>query len=63
MAGNGSAIENVTEAYPDASFVEYHFDQLDPQYGGLDWCSLKLVFVSRDGAWKLVGIIHSQWTV
>lgn len=63
MAGSGSAIENVTEAYPDASFVEYHFDQLDPQYGGLDWCSLKLVFVSRDGAWKLVGIIHSQWTI
>ena len=63
MAGNGSAIENVTEAYPDASFVEYHFDQLDSQYGGLDWCSLKLVFVPRDGAWKLVGIIHSQWTI
>jgi len=67
----GNSPENADTAYPyDAglqdgsySYVEYHFPGLDGQYGGADWCSLKLVFVQRSGAWKLAGLIHSQMTV
>lgn len=62
VAQTGNAPENAAEAYPDARFVEYHFDGLEEQYEGIDWCSLKLVFVSRGSAWKLAGIIHSEIT-
>ena len=67
----GNSPENADTAYPYAaglqegscSYVEYHFPGLDHQYDGADWCSLKLVFVRRSGAWKLTGLIHSQMTV
>jgi len=29
--------------------VEYHFPGIDPQYGGLDWRSLRLVFQQSGG--------------
>ena len=58
----GTSLVNIKEAYPDAKFIEYHFPGFDPQYNGLDWRSLQLVFEQKDGKWYLTGIIHSQWT-
>jgi hypothetical protein len=60
---SGNSLENVTEAFPEASFVEYHFKGFDPQYEGLDWCSLKVVAEKLNGEWKLIALIHSQWTI
>ena len=61
--GKGNSIHNIPEAYPDGRFVEYHVPGINPDYGGLDWGSLRLVFVPVDGCWKLVGIVHDQWTI
>jgi uncharacterized protein YcfL len=58
----GSAINNITEAYPEGVSVEYHFPGFDEQYGGVDWESLKLVFEKDGTNWYLVGIIHEAWT-
>ena len=58
----GSAINNITEAYPEGVSVEYHFPGFDEQYGGADWESLKLVFEKDGISWYLVGIIHEAWT-
>lgn len=63
IAQSGLAIENVTEAYPDATFVEYHFDGLEEENEGMDWCALKLVFEQVAGQWQLIGVIHSQWVI
>ncbi|MGQ0604445.1 MAG: hypothetical protein ACT4QE_22420 [Anaerolineales bacterium] len=61
--GQGNTIDNWREFYPDGLMVEYHFPGFDPQYGGLDWQSLRLIF-QRDGEiWYLVGLIHAQWTI
>lgn len=60
---SGNALENVTEVYPDCRFVDYTFPGFDPEAGGLDWCSLKLIFAPAENQWRLVGLIHSQWTV
>lgn len=60
---SGNALENVTEAYPDGQFVDFNFSRLDPDRQGMDWCSLKLVFLPDQGELKLAGIIHGQWTV
>ncbi len=60
--GQGSSIDNIATVYPDGEVVEYHFEGFDPQYAGMDWRSLRLVFEEHDGAWYLVGIIHDEWT-
>lgn len=59
----GNSLVNMKEAYPDTLFIEYHFPGIDPQYEGMDWRSLRLVFEEKDNKWYLVGIIHDQWTI
>ncbi len=61
--GQGNTINNIREAYPIGVPVEYYFSGFDPQYGGMDWRSLRLVFEQMDGAWYLVGIVHDEWTI
>lgn len=61
--GTGNMINNTSTAYPNESFVEYHFTGFDSQYAGIDWESLTLVFEQDNGNWYLVGIIHGQWTI
>lgn len=61
--GTGNSINNLQTIYPSASFVEFHFNGFDPQYGGMDWSSLILVFENVAGNWKLIGIVHGQWTI
>ncbi len=63
VMASGNSPENVSEEYPNARFVEYHYPSLKPDNKGFDWCSLKLVFEEYNGEYKLVGMIHSQWTI
>lgn len=59
---SGNALENVSDAYPQARFVDYSFPGIDPEKQGYDWCSLKLVFEPWQNDWYLVGLVHSEWT-
>jgi len=63
IIGKGNMINNNFEVYPGSIIVEYHFPGFDPQYEGMDWESLRLVFEKYDNIWYLVGIIHDQWTI
>lgn len=63
IAGRGNTLINLHEVYPHGQFVEYHFPGFDPQFGGMDWQSLRLVFAEKSGNWYLVGIVHDQWTI
>lgn len=60
--GTGNTIDNIAEVYPGAFTVEYHFEGFDPQYAGLDWRSLRLIFQETGGTWYLVGVVHDEWT-
>ena len=60
--GTGSTIDNISEAYPGATFVEYHFDGFEPEYAGFDWVSLRIVLQQHQGEWMLVGLVHDEWT-
>ena len=64
VQGEGTTINNLYEVYPKDTydFVEYHIDGIDPQYEGMDWRSLRLVFEKIGHDHILVGIIHDQWT-
>jgi len=59
----GNTLNNFSEAYPLGVSMEYYFPEFDPQYEGMDWESLKLVFEQVGTDWYLVGIIHEQWTI
>ncbi len=61
--GHGNSIDNVNQVYPSGRYVEYHVPGENPEYGGLDWASLRLVFVDHDGCARLVGVVHDQWTI
>lgn len=60
--GQGNTINNIQEFYPESSFVEYYIPGTE-EFGGMDWESLRLVFVQEDGTWMLVGIVHDEWTI
>lgn len=63
ILGKGNIINNSFDVYPKAIIVEYHFPGFDPQYGGMDWRSLRLVFEKNGDVWYIAGIIHDQWTI
>ncbi|HEY0970128.1 MAG TPA: hypothetical protein VGE02_04015 [Gemmatimonadales bacterium] len=61
--GQGNTLSNIPAAFgSDATFVEYHVPGTE-EYGGMDWGSLRLVFVPSGGEWRLVGVVHDQWTI
>jgi hypothetical protein len=63
ILGTGNTLININEVYPNAEFAEYHFSGFNPEYEGMDWVSLRLVFEKYNDGWVLVGIIHDQWTI
>jgi hypothetical protein len=63
VLSTGNMIENQFEVYDNAIVVEYYFPGFNAKYAGMDWKSLRLVFEQHEDVWKLVGIIHNQWTI
>jgi hypothetical protein len=61
--GLGNSINNIADVFPGSTTVEYHFEGFDPQYAGMDWRSLRLVWEQADGTWYLVAIVHDEWTI
>ncbi len=60
--GVSTTLDNIFEFYQSAMYAEFYFPGFDPQFDGMDWRSLRLVFMQDNGTWYLVGIIHDQWT-
>ncbi|GEM_PF-323475 len=59
----GNTIVNIKEVYPEGKFFDFYFSGFNPDYEGLDWASLRLVFEEYNGQWYLVCIAHGQWTI
>lgn len=58
----GNTLNNASKVYPGAVIVEYHFKGFNPEYAGIDWQSLRLVFQMEGNGWVLSGVIHDEWT-
>jgi hypothetical protein len=58
----GTMINRIPDVYPGLDCVEYHIPGVDPQFDGMDWRSLILVYKTYEGKRYLVGIVHSEWT-
>jgi hypothetical protein len=63
MIGSGNTFNNIAEVYPNATILELHHPGSDPQYGGMDWQSVRFVFERYDSRLALVAIVHDQWTI
>lgn len=61
--GQGNTVNNIQELYTGSSFVEYYLPGTEEEYGGLDWESLRLVFLQEGDIWLLVGIVYDEWTI
>lgn len=61
--GEGNTLENIHEVFEEAKFVEFYFQGFDDEYEGMDWVSLRLVFIQDGDSWNLVAIVHDQWTI
>lgn len=60
---SGNSLENISEVFPNAQYVELHFPQIDPTGEGYDWCTLRLVFEQYNGELYLTALIHSELTI
>ena len=56
---SGNTLENVTEVFPGAHFVELYDPGTEPD--GLDWAILRLVFTELDGEYYLTAVSTSAW--
>ncbi|HUW96930.1 MAG TPA: SH3 domain-containing protein [Anaerolineae bacterium] len=54
---SGHTTNNIPEAYPDATTIEYQFEQ---EYHGFYWRALRLVLEEEGDTWYLVGIVHDR---
>lgn len=61
--GYSNDINNIFEFYPEAEIVEYYFPGFNARYDGMDWRGLRVVLEEENGAWYLVGIVHTEWTI
>lgn len=61
--GQGNSLDNSKEVYPEGTMVEFHFEGFDPEFEGMDWRSLRLVFEEGENSWLLIGVIHDEWTI
>jgi len=59
----GNTANNVEEAYPGCDFVDFMIPMIDPQYEGIDWRALRLVFKKEKSKIYLIGIIHNEHTI
>lgn len=63
VLSSNNNLENQFAFYHNSIVVEYYFSGFNPDYMGMDWRSLRLVFQKYEDKWYLVGIIHNQWTI
>ena len=64
VVSSGNLINNISTVYwhPDTQAIEFYYPSFDPSYGGLDWKSITLVFLTEDFSPSLLAIIHGSHT-
>ena len=59
----GNTIKNIQDFFSDAHVVEYYVKGTK-ENENMDWKALNLVFEKdQTGEWKLVAVVHDQWTI
>lgn len=61
-SSSGNIMNNIGTAYAGADYVENYFAGFNPEFQGMDWRALRLVFKKEGDSYFLIGIVHDQWT-
>ncbi|WMJ75588.1 hypothetical protein RCC89_20860 [Cytophagaceae bacterium ABcell3] len=61
--GQGNTVNNIEEVFPNAVFTEYHFAGFNPEFGGMDWRSLRVVVEAYEGNLYVVALVNDRWTI
>lgn len=60
---SGNTLVNIDSVFNQGLYVDNYFSGEDPQYGGMDWRALRLVFEKHHAQFYLVAIAHGSWTI
>ncbi|MBI1306836.1 MAG: hypothetical protein GC181_09530 [Bacteroidetes bacterium] len=58
----GNTLNNFKSCYPSAQYIDFHVEGTE-EYGGMDWRTLRMGFVKVKDQWKLIALIHDEWTI
>jgi hypothetical protein len=61
--GSGNSLNTLVSDVGTRTYVAFHFSQINPEYAGMDWTTLYLVFDIVDGKYLLRGIAKDNWTI
>lgn len=62
QAHPSNLLDNCGEIYLHNAFIDYHFEGFNPDYGGMDFRTLRLIFAPYQNEWRLVAIVNDEWT-
>ncbi len=62
MLGSGNSLNNLSRVFPDLNYTESYFSGFKKEYSGMDWTTLRLVFLKSGSIYYLRAVVHDQWT-
>lgn len=63
VSQRGTTNNNIEEAYPGCDVVDFFIKGENPDFDGMDWKALRLIFKTTEGKTWLVGVVHDEWTI
>ncbi|HEY4511441.1 MAG TPA: hypothetical protein VJH55_01225 [Candidatus Paceibacterota bacterium] len=61
--GGGNSVNTIEKDANGRTYIAFHFPGFNPEYAGIDWTTLYLVFDNENGSYKLRGIAKDNWTI
>ncbi|HEY4483818.1 MAG TPA: hypothetical protein VI752_01410 [Candidatus Paceibacterota bacterium] len=63
ILGQGNSLNSIIKDVTPREFVSFHYPGIDPQYEGMDWTTIYLIFDQTGGQYKLRAIAKDNWTI
>ncbi len=63
IIGSGNSLNTIEKDVNGRTYVAFYFSGFNPEYAGMDWTTMYLIFDSVNGEYKLRGIAKDNWTI
>ncbi len=64
IEGSGNSLVNMDSIYANFQFTNHYFSGFNPEYGGMDWQCIRLLYkLNKSGDYRLIAIINDRWTI
>jgi hypothetical protein len=63
VIGKGNSLDTILTDAGNRTVVAFHFKGFEPEFKGMDWTTLYLVFDFENDAYKLRGIAKNNWSI